>query len=360
MSHGYNLKRWSAIITIVLLALLLFYSLQAFQGGILGALILFTLFRPVQAKFVDKYKMNNSLSAVLVMIMSIIFLLLPITGMVLVVNNGVTNYLHKLNENGGISKVVPSSWPSWIDPQKELINGVKIEDITKDFQIAPMMEKVASWVQNLVVSAASSISSFGLQILIMYFILFYLLVDMKHLHQIYLDYNPFNKTNATRLLKEFHNMTFVSIVGAGIGAFIQGLILTCGFWIFKLDEPIFWGLIGAALAFIPVVGTVMIWLPAGIICLINGNNVAGIGILLWGGVLMSITDNVLRLVLNRKLGDIHPLISLLGVFIGIPLFGILGLVIGPVLLSFFILLVRMYREEFVVTKPAVKVPLQEE
>jgi len=350
--HGHNIKRRSAMIAIVALGALLVYALRGFQGGILGALIIYTLFLPLHKKFVNKIKMRKSLSATLIMIISSIVILIPIVATVLVVSNSVISYVDKVERRGGISESMPDLASVFIDTDRELFNGVKVGDITSQIELGPIAENVAKTAQNFAVSAASGISNLGLQILVMFFILFYLLKDTDELTRVFYNYSPFNNKNSKRLLTEFRNTTYAGVLGTGLNAVAQGFVLWIGLWIFGFPEPVFWGFIGGILSFVPVVGPALVWAPAGVIALLQNDYLPGV--LLWGGLLVSLIDNALRLVVNSKMGHIHPLVSLLGIFIGLPLFGILGLVIGPVLLSFFILAVKMYRDEFLTDKKSFK------
>jgi predicted PurR-regulated permease PerM len=107
-------------------------------------------------------------------------------------------------------------------------------------------------------------------------------------------------------------------------------------------DPVFWGVITAFISFVPVLGPPVVFVPAAILQIADGNNFAGWAMLIFGFVVIINIDNVLRFIIAKKVGNIHPIITVIGVIIGIPLFGILGLVFGPLLLSYFILLVKIY------------------
>lgn len=344
MDPKLRIRKYGAILAITLLGILLGYALFPFWSAILGALILFALFRPVQKYFTKKLKLNRSFSAILVILITIFSILIPVGITVAVIGNGITNYY---SQNKKHFNDLPSLIPDSINQDTEIIEGVTIRSATEDMELGEVLKSTANTVKGFILSAISSISNLGLQLLIMYLIFYYLLKDMDKLTQVFYRYSPFKKRNSTKLLTEFHNMTYSNVVGAGVNAIAQGVVLGIGFWIFGLPDGVFWGFVGGILSFIPVLGPVLVWVPAGIISILSGDYFAGIGILIWGGVLVSLVDNVIRLAVNSKLGHIHPLITLLGIFIGLPLFGFLGLVLGPALLSFFLLLVKMYREEFI-------------
>jgi predicted PurR-regulated permease PerM len=100
------------------------------------------------------------------------------------------------------------------------------------------------------------------------------------------------------------------------------------------------------LSFIPVLGTPLVWVPAGVILIAQEQMGKGIGILLFGAILVVNIDNVLRFALAKKLGDIHPLLTIVGIVLGVPVFGIVGIFIGPLIIVYFMLLVQVYLKEY--------------
>jgi predicted PurR-regulated permease PerM len=146
-------------------------------------------------------------------------------------------------------------------------------------------------------------------------------------------------------VQECKRVTYATIVATGLIALIQGILITLAFLVFDIQGAFFWGFITAFLSFLPVVGPTLIWLPGSVFLFIQHRIGAGIALMVWG-ILLTNIENFLRPMLQKRVGKIHPLISLIGVFIGIPLFGLLGIVIGPLLLSYFLLIIRMVREEY--------------
>jgi predicted PurR-regulated permease PerM len=161
-----------------------------------------------------------------------------------------------------------------------------------------------------------------------------------------MKYLPFDTMQSQQFGLELKNITFSNIIGQGLIGLSQGIIVALGFLIFGIPDPLFWGIVSIFVCFLPVVGAPIIFVPAAIIELSSGNHVAGYGMLIWGGVLVTLVDNFLRQFISKKIADTHPLITIIGVIIGIPLFGLIGLVIGPFLISFFFLLIKMYEGSY--------------
>jgi len=222
--------------------------------------------------------------------------------------------------------------------------GKFASDIGFEDILARQISIITNYISNLFLDLLSGIGNFVIQFMIMYFVLFYLLTKPFSLREKLGEFIPFNDDNTQKLVKEFKNITNSTVISTGVIAVLQGILLALGFLIFDVSNPMLWGFITVLVSFLPVIGPPIIWLPAVIIKLAQGNYVFGIGLLVWG-LILSTGDNFLRPYLQQKVGKIHPLVSLVGVFMGIPLFGLLGVVVGPLLISYALLTIRMFKEE---------------
>jgi predicted PurR-regulated permease PerM len=170
-------------------------------------------------------------------------------------------------------------------------------------------------------------------------------------------YLPFKKDKIKLFGDELVHQTFSNSVGIPAIAVVQGL---CGFlcyWIAGLDEAGFWGVITGFSALIPVIGTGLVWVPAAAYLLIIGHTWQGIFVVFYGAIVMGSMDNVVRFILAKKMADVHPIVTVLGVILGLRFFGFLGLIFGPLLISYFIILLKIYYAEYqqpVLARPAKK------
>jgi predicted PurR-regulated permease PerM len=180
----------------------------------------------------------------------------------------------------------------------------------------------------------------------MYFMLYYMLTNRKTLRESLKEYIPMSRTNLSEIGDEVQAMVRSNALGIPLVAVAQGLIALIGFWIFGIENPFFWFVITAVGSMIPFVGTLLGILPVFVIALASGDNFQAYGILLYGFIVVGSTDNIIRLYILKKLDNVHPLITLIGVIVGVPVFGFIGLIFGPLLISLFIALVRIYRNEY--------------
>ena len=179
------------------------------------------------------------------------------------------------------------------------------------------------------------------------FLMYYLLKNSKKVIDTFGRYFPLSYKNINILLDELGKKTKTLILGQLLIAVIQGTVGALGFLLFGIPGVLLWGFIMAIMSFLPVFGPAVIWFPAGIILLSKEEYFNGIGILLWGFLIISTIDNVIRPKLTSSLGQIHPVTVLLGVFIGLKEWGVIGLIIGPIFISAMVILIKMFREEYI-------------
>jgi predicted PurR-regulated permease PerM len=325
----FNYKQRNNIILIALIILgcFLLYAVSGLIDSILGAIVLFTIFRPMYIDLVDKRNWNKTMSALIIMIISLIVIIIPMLFLCIMV-------VDKLS--GINSRSFPiQDWIYRVDIfSARHLGQPKLAEDT--------LQKLGSYATQLFPSIITGIGNILLTLLVMYFLLFFMFTQKKQFETGLLRYAPFREQHALRFSEALRNATYSNVLGQGIIALTQGTLLALGFFFFGLPDPVFWGAIGSFISFLPVVGAPTLTIPAAIILMATGHVLKGVGLLAYGLLFIGNIDNVLRMVINKRVANTHPIISVIGVFIGLPLFGILGLVFGPLLLSYFLLLLEIY------------------
>ncbi|MES2731384.1 MAG: AI-2E family transporter [Bacteroidota bacterium] len=323
-------KRIFLIIIIIALGLFIFYGLSGYLSAVIGSLILYVLFKRLFDYFVETKKKNKTLVTVAIIILSLLIIVLPFLFLSLMLTNKIIYYSGNLDQLLGVVRKL------------EQMTGMKLQN---EDVLRTVIERGGTFVANLFPSLINSALDLLLIIALMYFILYYMFVEEETMQKAVRDYLPFNDVTMREMYVELKNSINANVIGQGMISMIQAALVSLGFIFFGFTDPWFWGVVSFFVSFIPVLGTPLVWGPAGIIALAQGYTGRGVGILLYGFILVMNIDNVLRFTIAKKLGDIHPLITILGVVIGVPFFGILGLVIGPLLISYFLLLVRVYKQQ---------------
>ena len=213
------------------------------------------------------------------------------------------------------------------------------------------VEKLPGIATNIGTKVLGGTLSMVLNVVLMYFILWFMLVKAKEMEASVRTRLPLKNTNVEKLIKEVKGMVISNSVGIPVLAVFQGILAAIGYMIFGVEEAVLWGIITGIASVVPFVGTMIIWLPIALLAFAKGDTVNGWWLLLWGAVVIGSMDNVIRFILQKYMADVHPLITVFGVIVGLNLFGFLGLIFGPLLFSLFLLLVRIYNDEFISPRP---------
>ena len=191
-----------------------------------------------------------------------------------------------------------------------------------------------------------SISSLAINLFVMIFVLYFMLIGGKKMEAYVNDILPFNETNTQEVIHEINMIVRSNAIGIPLLAIIQGGVATIGYLLFGAPNILLLGFLTCFATIIPMVGTALVWFPVAAYLAISGDWFNAIGIAAYGAIVVSQSDNLIRFILQKKMADTHPLITIFGVVIGLPLFGFMGVIFGPLLLALFFLFVDMFKKEY--------------
>ena len=336
-----------AILLIIVLSAIIVYAVLPYIDYFFGAFILSVIFKPLYYFLLKRARLNRQISAALVIIISMFLILIPLYFLLSMVISEIQQIL--LNQESIMASVQSGSQLFSRLFSRLGINGTLQSSLEE--RVMDLATQAVNYLSLFVLGSIQNISQRIIGFLLMYFLLYYLLTgeDSDFMQNVFMAI-PFNTKNTIILLDEFRNIVRTTLIASGAIAIIEGGILIASFIIFGIQGAFLWGSIAAVLSFLPVVGAPLIWIPVIIIQLLQQDYTAAIGILVTG-VLLNIADNsFLRPVIQKKVGKIHPFQSLLGIVIGVSLFGLVGIIIGPLLLAYFYLTVKMFSEEYLSDK----------
>ncbi|HBL80831.1 MAG TPA: AI-2E family transporter, partial [Aequorivita sp.] len=273
--------------------------------GVLGAITIYVLMRKWMAKLVNKKKWNPSLAAGFLMFLSFVGILIPIAGIILMLTNKIGDAVQNSAEV--------------IRALKEQLG--KIEDYVGydlNSQIDP--SAITGWISENLQSLAGGTFNAFIAIGLMYFMLYYMLTNRSDLRESLKEYIPMDCGNLKEIGVEVQAMVRSNALGIPLVAVAQGIVALIGFLIFGIDDPFFWFVIVTIGSMIPFVGTLVGILPVFVLTLSTGHSFQAWGILIYGFVVVGSTDNIIRLYVLKKLDNVHPLVTLIGVIVGVPLF----------------------------------------
>lgn len=329
--HQDTIRQLFTLFLIIALGLLIFWKLLPFMSGLLGAITIYIVSKKPMRKLLEK-GWKKSLAAGLIMVSSFVGILVPIGLVVLMLSTKVRNALQKTEQVISILK-------------EEL--SIIEERFNIELFASFNSKEVVNWVSQNAPSLVGNTFNLFITLSILYFLLYYMLVNRSSFIQAIYRYFPMRTENIQTLSNEVNNVVKSNAIGIPLIAILQGFVALIGFYIFGVPNPWFWFVITTVGSMIPIVGTAIGIIPVTIIMFVTEHHFQAFGIMLYGMIVVGSTDNLFRMIVQKRLADIHPLITLIGVVIGVPLFGFIGLIFGPLLISLFLLLLKIYRDEFV-------------
>ena len=228
-----------------------------------------------------------------------------------------------------------------------------IHDFGLQAQQAAVVEKLRSAVTDIasrVAGIAALIATGSFTALLMLFFallsLYFVLMRGRELEESLVVALPLEPKHSKAMLEELHTVGRTALVGTVVTGIAQGVLAGVGFWICGLPESAFFGALTAIASLIPGVGTLLIWVPAGIYLIVTGHSLGGIAALVWGAVMVvGLSDYVVRPSLVGGHGDMPALLTFAALFGGVEVFGLIGLIVGPLLMSLAVALLRIYIAE---------------
>lgn len=325
------IKQIVLLILITFIGIEIIVQLKYFLPGLFGAITLYVLYRSWYYNLIEQRKWKKWAAALLLILGSIILVVLPIFSIIKVL-------IPRINQVIEQAPTITGKLTHTMDLLKNHFPSLNISNDT----ILTNFKKLAAYIPQVLNATASVVANLA----VAFFIFYFMLMGGRNMEKKLESFLPLNEQNKSTLWKETKNMVVSNAIGIPILAICQALLAILGFWIFGIKEFIFWGLLTGAASIIPVVGTMIIWVPICIITMVNGSIGMGLGLLAYCSVVVSNSDNVLRFALMKKFGDVHPLITVFGVILGLQLFGLMGLIFGPLMIAYFLLLCQIYKFEY--------------
>lgn len=328
--------KYTLIILIVGLGLVLFRQAQPYISGVLCALTLYILLRRPTFRLARKLG-KPTLATVIMVIAVILFIAVPLTLIVWFV----------------VDKIQQAEWNvnDIIAPATQMFDIIE-----KKFGIDIVSQESVSFVAGKLTALGQSvlggIGSFFINLLVALLLLFFLLNGGRKWEQYLASVIPMKNINKKETMDRINLMVKSNAIGIPLVAILQGIIALIGYLIFNVPNA---GLAAIATGFcsiVPIVGTMVVWVPLGIYFMVLGQWGTAIGLLAFSAIFISQSDNLLRFVLQKKMANTHPLITIFGVIVGLSLFGFIGIIFGPLLVSLFLLFVDMFRKEYLSDEPA--------
>jgi predicted PurR-regulated permease PerM len=330
MNFKEQYQKYSLIAIIICIGLFVILQLSPFLSGLLGAMVIYIMLRKPMNYLAEK-NIKPGLAAIILLVGFILCVLVPLSLTIWMSISKIASINFDAQAIIGYIKHVTN-----LLEEKTGYNILSAENLSS---LATALSKVGQSLMN-------GISSFFVNIFVMIFVLYFMLIGRKQMEAYIYDLLPFNETNKKEILNEIHVLVKANAIGIPLQAIIQGLLATLGYYIFDTPAPFIFGILTCFATVVPIVGTALIWVPlVGYLALI-GNWTYTIGLTIYAVLILAQMDNLIRFILQKKMANTHPLTTFFGVFTGLSLFGFMGIIFGPLLLSMLLLCVNIIKKEY--------------
>jgi len=342
------LPKFLIIALFLIFSYLAYLVLNPFFLAILSAGVIAYVFYPLYNKLLKLTKIRG-LASILTLIIILILMMLPLTFIISTLSKeAVAGY-------GLVTKFFEENQQGCNNENLLCSLVLKAQELSKNSQFKTHFNQTFKTLVNFIVGASSSfllsIPQKVFQVFITFFLMFFFFTDGKKMIRKMWDLISISEQNKNQIIKKISDVSYAVIYGSIVVAIIQGGIATIGYWAFGLKTPIFWGVMTAIVALIPLIGTGIVWVPASLVIIVNSimmsdttGIIKGIGLFIYGALIISTVDNFIRPKIIGDRARIHPALVLLGVIGGLIVFGLVGGIVGPLVLALFFTFIEMYRQ----------------
>lgn len=336
-SFNDRIRQLLLLALIILLGFVLMGEMYLFLPGLLGGVTLYILSRSLYFRLTFQRKWKKGWTALLFILGYLVIISIPVYLAVKMISPKINDLIHNQDKIIASLKIFSAKMESYL--------GI---ELLSDENTRALTTKVSALVPKLLNSTASVITN----LIMMFFLLYYLLMNGRAVEKYLNRIIPLKPNNIDKLASETKIMIRANALGIPIICFVQGAFAALGYWIFGVKDWGMWGFVTGVFAFFPLVGTMIVWIPLVISLFSAGHTWMATGLTIYSIIVTGNVDYITRLGLLKKMGDVHPMVTVIGVIAGLGLFGFMGLIFGPLLVSYFIILIKIYMNEFTDTKDA--------
>lgn len=344
--HGATLFLVFFICSLVLL-LRLFWT---YVSAIVLALLLASVFYPLYSWTKKVLRERELLASLCMTLFILLILVIPVGWFIGTLSNEAFDFYQRSSNEVSLKHIqdIIENDPVWAERFEKLgkMTGLTITPETVEELASSIGKKIGLFLYSQIRSVASNLLSFLIHFFLMMMTIFYLFRDGPRLKDYLVQLMPVPKEQLEKVVSKFQEMGSAVIVGNGMSGIIQGIFGGFGFFFFGLGSPFLWGTVITFMAFLPIVGATAVFVPAAVFIMLTGNTGLGLGFLIYNLCYSSIVEYLVKPRLIGKGMQMNSLLVFIGILGGLKLFGILGIIYGPLIMTIFLTLAEIYRLEY--------------
>lgn len=332
--------RWWTLLAVTAIALYLCWLIvKPFLGVILWAAVLVIVFYPVHTRLVKRTR-KPALSALLSCALVILTILIPVVLITIAVFNELSGAVN--NVQGSLTWLLDMNNPTTGGLLRWAGQYVDIERVRSGAFLADQIRGLSGLVASRALGVIGGVVGAIVQMFFVVFTMYYLFRDGDKIFNSVRDALPLERDEAEQIMERTRDVIGASVYGVLAIAVIQGALGGIAFWVLGVPSAIVWGVVMTFLSMIPMLGSFVVWVPAAIYLALTGHYAKAIALALWGTLVIGMIDNFLRPKLVGSRTKLHELLIFFAVLGGLQVFGVLGIVLGPVVLVLALALIDVF------------------
>lgn len=320
------------------LSILLFFVLKPYIGVVFISGVFAVAFYPLYKMLVIKFAGNEKRASLVTTFLILIFIVVPIIVVSALLLKEAVGLYNSMAFEGGAGGIV-SRADVLIGRFVSLFPPGAIDSQT---DVGSYARNILDWIINHFDSIFITVFGGILNFILMFISLYYLFIYGNKIKQGLITWSPLPNEYDEQFIETLRSSVDAVLRGRILVAVIQGVAVGLGFAVFGVGSPVLWGFVGGLASLIPMLGTSVVTVPAIVYLFLSGHFGAGVGMLIWGAVMVGLIDNFISAIFLKSKIKVHPLIVLFSIFGGIEVFGAIGFLVGPVAVSAFIALMKIY------------------
>ena len=326
--HVFDSPRERAQLLLAVLGVVIALALTPFVTGLLGAVVLYVAVAPLYRRLVRYVPPRGA--AMMVVVAATVLILVPVGVIVVIAVDQAPAAIRQLQDSAGLARLA----------------AIRIGEMDIGAQVLEASGQLVSWISSQAFRALGGAVRGTINMVVALFGLYFLLRSAPATWRAIASYLPFSRSGIDLLAERFRDVTEATLLGTALTAILQGIVVALGFAMTGLSDAWFWGTVTAVVSVLPVFGSALVWAPGVLALVAQGRYDAATGLLVIGAVVASNVDNVMRPVVNRRVSNLHPMTTLVGAFAGVGVLGLPGILLGPLAITYFLELVKLYRREY--------------
>lgn len=325
-----QIKQYCFLLIIIFLSFLISKELILFLPSFLGAITLYVFTKKIYLKLLS-FNINPSLASILMIIICLFILFTPFYLFINLVYN-------KVGDLTKYSKIINQSL-TFISVY--LMENFQIDILSED-HLKALNSFLLKNIQSIVNSSFNTITTF----IFSFFIYYFMLSNSKKIEKKLIHWLPFSEKNFLELQEKFFKILVSNAIGIPMVALAQASVALIGYYMIGLNDMCFWFIVTFFSSAMPILGSSLAYIPITCIFFSEGKIYQGLFVLMWGICIVGSVDNIFRFTLLKKFYNIHPLITVFGIILGLNVFGFLGIIFGPLIISIWFILIDIYKKEY--------------